>query len=128
MIKVAIKKQANYPISTKLIRDVLKDFFVKEGIVSEAFVSVALVGEKKMLETGKKYLKDNLLHNVLSFTEEELKGNFIYPPEIGINLGEIILCYPKAVEEAKKEGVLIDAKVKELILHSAEHLMGRHHE
>lgn len=128
MIKVTVKKQANYPISAKLIRDVLKEFFVKEGIVSNAFVSVVLVGEKKMLEMGNKFLKDKLLHNVLSFTEDELKGNFVYPPEAGINLGEIVVCYPKAVEEAKKEGVLIDERVKELILHSAEHLMGRHHE
>lgn len=128
MIKVEVKKQSNYPISAKLIRDILKGFFTKEGIISDALVSVAIVGEKKMLELGGKYLKDKILHGVLSFTEDELRGNFIYPPDGKIYLGEIIVCYPKVVEEAKKEGVLIDEKVKELILHSAEHLMGRHHE
>lgn len=128
MIKVEVKKQSNYPVGTKLIRDTLKVFFTKEGIISDAFVSVAIVGEKKMLELGKKYLKDKILHSVLSFTEDEFKGNFVYPPDGKIYLGEIIVCYPKIVEEAKAEGVLIDTKIKELILHSAEHLMGRHHE
>ncbi len=128
MIKVEVKKQSNYPVSVKLVRDALKAFFTKEGIISDALVSVAIVGEKKMLELGKKYLKDKILHSVLSFTEDELKKNFVYPPDGKIYLGEIIVCYPKVVEEAKEEGVLIDEKIRELVLHSAEHLMGRHHE
>jgi probable rRNA maturation factor len=127
MIKVLIKKQSNYPVSAKLIRDTLKVFFTEEGIISDALVSVAIVGKKKMLELGKRYLKDKALHNILSFTEDELGKRFVYPPE-KIYLGEIILCYPKTVEEAKEEDILVDEKVKELILHSAEHLMGRHHE
>lgn len=128
MIKVNVYKQTNYPVSAKFVKDNLRDFFVKEGIVSNASVSVAFVGEKKMLELGKTYKKDKMLHNVLSFTEDELKGNFIYPPTGDINLGEIIICYPKVLEEAKYEGVLISEKVNELVLHSAEHLMGKHHE
>src|SRR4030043_747675 len=121
MIKVEVKKQSNYPVSVKLVRDTLKVFFTKEGIISDALVSVAVVGEKKMLELGKKYLKDRLMHSVLSFTEDELKENFVYPPDGKIYLGEIIVCYPKVGEEAKESGVLIDEKIKELILHNEEH-------
>jgi ssRNA-specific RNase YbeY (16S rRNA maturation enzyme) len=45
-----------------------------------------------------------------------------------LHLGEIVVCYPKVVEEAKNEDVLIDDKVYELVEHGAFHLLGIHHE
>ncbi len=128
MIKVNIKKQSNYPISSTKIRKNLKNFLAGHGIVSDAEVSVALVGENKMLEIGKKYLGDKSLHNVLSFTADEVGDKFVFPPDGVIHLGEIIVCYSVAFEEAKKEGKLIEEKVMELIEHGALHLLCIHHE
>lgn len=128
MISVAVFKQSNYPVSAPKIKKFLRDFFGKNGIVSNAEVSVSLVGEKKMLEMGRKYMKDGKLHNVLSFTTEETKEKFVYPPNNKVYLGEIIVCFPKALEEAKMENKLIEEKVLELIGHSALHLLGIHHE
>lgn len=128
MVRVLITKQSNYPIESPKIKKRLKNFFESKGIVSDAEVSVALVGEKKMMDIGKKYLKDKTLHNVLSFTPDEVKEKFIFPPDGVIHLGEIIVCYPKAVEEAKKENILIGDKVYELMEHGALHLLGIHHQ
>jgi len=128
MIKAFVSKQSNYPVGVANIKRKLAEFLTKSGIVSDADVSVAIVGEAKMLEVGKKYLKDNKLHNVLSFVPGEVKGGFVYPPDGKIHLGEIIVCYPQAVKEAKEENVLIDERVYELIEHGALHLMGIHHE
>ena len=128
MIKVRVKKQSNYPISSTKIRKNLKNFLAGHGIVSNAEVSVALVGENKMLEVGKKYLKDKSLHNVLSFTADEVDPKFVYPPDGVIHLGEIIVCYSVAFEEAKNENKLIEEKIMELIEHGALHLLGIHHD
>lgn len=127
MIKVNLQKQSGYPVNARKLKKVLQDFFTSQGIVSEAEVSVAVVGENKMLEVSKKYLKDKDKHSVLSFIPEETKGRFIFPPDGIIHLGEIIICYPYVVEEARKEGKLIDDVVTELAEHSALHLMGIHH-
>lgn len=128
MVKVSITKQSNYPVGVAVIKKKLSAFLEKQGIVSDAEVSVALVGEKKMLDLGRQYLKDKNLHNVLSFTPNEVKGQFVFPPDKLIHLGEIVVCYPKAVEESKEENVLIDERVYELIEHGALHLLGIHHE
>lgn len=128
MLKVNITKQGNYPISTLLIRKKLKEFFARSGVVSDAEVSVAIVGEKKMQTVGKKYLGDNEIHDVLSFTPDESKETFIYPPDGVIHLGEIIVCFPRIFDEAVKEGRAIEDKVYELIEHGANHLLGVHHE
>lgn len=127
MIKVTITKQGNYPVKSLEIKKKLAKFFADNGIVSDANVSVAIVGEKKMMELGNRFLKDKKLHNVLSFVPEEEKKPFIYPPGAPINLGEIVVCYPLAVKESVVENVLIEERVYELIEHGGLHLMGIHH-
>jgi rRNA maturation RNase YbeY len=128
MIKVFVTKQSNYPVKTPYIKKKLSDFLTRNGIVSDAEVSVAIVGEKRMHEIAWKYLKDKELHNVLSFVPSESKGNFVYPPDGKIHLGEIVVCYQEAVREAQEENVLIDERVYELVEHGALHLLGVHHE
>lgn len=128
MIRVSVTKQSNYSVGSVRIKKKLADFLAKNGIVSDGEVSVAIVGEKKMMDVGRQYLKDKKLHNVLSFTPSEVKGNFVYPPDGTLHLGEIIICYPVAVREAKQENVLIDERVYKLIEHGASHLLGVHHE
>jgi rRNA maturation RNase YbeY len=137
MIKVLISKQSNYPVKSSVVKKKLAEFLAKNGIVSDTEVSIALVGEKKMLEIQKRYLREDpfslklrgtRLHNVLSFVPTEGKGSFVYPPDGKIQLGEIIVCYPEAVKEAKAENVLVDEKVYKLVEHGANHLLGKHHE
>ena len=129
MIKVYVTKQGNFAVSTPKIKIALTILLQKEGIVSDADVSVSIVGKVKMLSLAKKYLgEDGILHNVLSFPFIEVKEGFVDPPDNIIHLGEIAVCYPKATEEASKEGVLIDKKVIDLVLHGALHLLGKHHE
>ena len=127
MIKVSVSKQSNYPVGATVIKKRLSVFLAKQGIVSQAEVEVAIVGEKKMMEIGNKYLKDKKLHNVLSFTPTETKGEFKFPPDGIIHLGEIVICYPLAVKESGEENVLIDERVCELVEHGAQHLLGIHH-
>jgi len=128
MIKVYLTKQANYPVGAPKIKVRLKKFFENAGIVSDAEVNVSFVGKNKMIEVADRYLKEkNTVHNVLSFTESEAKKEFVYPADNIVRLGEIIVCYPKAFEEARSENRLIDDKVWELVEHGANHLLGRHH-
>ncbi|KKQ41374.1 MAG: seg [Microgenomates group bacterium GW2011_GWC1_37_8] len=129
MIKVYVKKQSTYPISTPLIKKKVKKLLEEKGIKSDADLSVAFVGENKMISLARKYLKENnIIHNVLSFPFLETDKYFIHAPDNIIHLGDIIVCFPKALEEAKKEGRLIKDKVIELVEHGALHLLGEHHE
>jgi rRNA maturation RNase YbeY len=129
MVKVDVKKLSNYPISTAKIKRVLQDALKKYGLKSDAYVSVAIVGEKKMMELAQTYLKEkNVVHNVLTFASNDTKTAFSYPPSHLMDVGEIIVCYSKAKEEANNEGILVENKVLELIEHGAAHLMGHHHQ
>jgi probable rRNA maturation factor len=128
MLKVYVKKEISCPVSTTEIKKTLSLFLEKQDIISNADVSVAIVGKPKMVYLAQKYLNEkNSVHNVLSFPYSE-GGDFIYPPGGIMHLGDIIVCYPKVLEEVKIEGVLIKEKVMELVCHGALHLMGKHHD
>jgi probable rRNA maturation factor len=129
MIKVYVKKQSNHAFNTPKIKRNLKKFLTNEGIVSDADVSLTIVNEKKMKQLSRMYLGEKeSLHNVLSFTYSEVSHKFVDPPDNILHLGEIIVCYPVAIDEAKKEGKLVDDKIWELVKHGAKHLMGHHHD
>lgn len=128
MIRVYFSKQSNYPVKASIIKKQLRDYFQEKGIVSDADVSVSIVGEKQMIELARKYLEEEgVVHNVLSFPFTEGK-TITYPPGDVIHLGDIVVCFPKAVNEANSEGKLVEKKVWELVEHGAMHLMGIHHE
>jgi len=129
MIKVRIFKASNYPVGSVLIRRKLKDLLKFKGVSSDSEISIAFVGRERMQKLSRKYLNgDESVHNVLSFTENEILRKFVYPPGDIVRLGEVVVCYPKTVEEAKLENKRIDVKAWELVEHGTMHLLGFHHE
>jgi len=127
MIKVYVTKQSNYPIRATKVKSYLRKILQENGIVSDTYVYVGFVGEKRMKALAERYLGEkDKLHSVLSFPENEIKKEFVYPDNT-IRLGDIILCYPLIVDRAKKDNMLIDDKVNELVEHGAMHLLGQHH-
>lgn len=128
MIKIYVTKTSACPTKSTLIKTKLRKFLTGQGVTS-GVVSVAVVGKVKMLELAKKFLgeKDNL-HNVLSFTESEVSDRFINAPTDSTFLGEIVVCYPKVMEEANDENKMVDDKLVELVEHGALHLLGVHHD
>lgn len=74
-------------------------------------------GVRKSLALAKKYLGDAHPHNVLSFPQNDLSV-----------LGDIVVCYPLAQEEANRDNVLVDTKICELVTHGMLHLLGEHHD
>lgn len=127
MIKVRIFKTSNYPVEAVPLKRKVRAFLLSKSISSDSEISIAFVSKPKMLELARKYLKENSIHNVLSFTENEVSPKFVYPPSSLLQLGEVVVCYPQVVEEAKKENLTIDEKVWQLVEHGIMHLLGYHH-
>lgn len=128
MIKVLLSKQSNYPVKTPKVKRALQEFLLKKG-ESDSSVSVAIVSEKTMIKLAKKHLGEkHMVHNVLSFTDAEARGEFVDLGEHNKFLGEIVVCYKKAVDEANRDNMLLDLKIIQLVEHGALHLLGKHHD
>lgn len=125
-IFVPIFVESRYKVNRKKIKAAATRTIRENGVVGEAEVSVAIVGNRKMRELNKKYRNIDKPTNVLSFPQ--LEGRKAPLPEDRLFLGDVIISYPVVIEEAAKYNRLVDDWIAELVTHGIKHLLGLHHE
>lgn len=131
MIKVHIKADSRYPVDRKRVRVVVQKFLEEEMKVnSDMEIGVMVVGNRKMRELNKQYLKRDETTDVLSFSQtEEVKGlGFVEPKGEGLYLGDLVVSWPVAKRQALERQTTIDEEIEFLIQHGLLHLMGIHHD
>jgi probable rRNA maturation factor len=128
MITVHVFQEEKYPIKDSDIETDLSHFLTTHGVTGDISVFVSIVSDKTMLEVSNRYLKDNAVHDVLSFPTSELKGSFVTPPTVPVSLGDIVVCFDMVKDESKADGIPVERKILDLIQHGALHLLGIHHE
>ncbi|MEK7160522.1 MAG: rRNA maturation RNase YbeY, partial [Patescibacteria group bacterium] len=109
------------------IKKAVVDFLAQKKVKDPVEISIAIVGKRKIRGLNKKYRKIDAPTDVLSFGLES-RDNFIDYKDDVLRLGDVIVCWPVAVDEAAEEEVLMDDKINELVLHGVTHLLGEHHE
>ena len=79
-----------------------------------------------MRELNKKYRKLDKTTDVLSFGLNEGDA-FVESPDDVLRLGDIVVSYPQAVDEAREENKMVIDQIVLLVLHGLDHLLGKHH-
>lgn len=124
-VSIPIYVESRYKISRKKIKEVIIRVLSEQAVTSPIEVSVAVIGNRKMRGLNKKYRNIDSSTNVLSFSQTE--GDATMQPPDRLYLGDIVLCYPKVIEECARENELIDDRINLLVEHSLMHLLGHHH-
>lgn len=124
-ISVPIFIESRYKVSRKRIKATVQKVLERQHVEGPLEVSVAIIGTRKMRALNKKYRNIDSSTNVLSFSQTE--GDLTTQPPDKLYLGDIVLCYPKVIEECARDNMLIDDRVDELVDHSLMHLLGFHH-
>ena len=66
--------------------------------------------------------------DVLSFSaREETEDAFVWPPEMQIPLGEIVVCLPQAERQKRENDRTTQEEVAFLLVHGVLHLLGHDH-
>lgn len=139
MVVVDVIADSKYPVSRPAIRKAIEEQLSSRNVTSDVSVSVLVCGLRKAAEIAKKYLGDTDPHDVLSFplslAGEKLfsptgknSRRFLEHPNEPLALGDIVVCYQLAQEEANEDNMMIDDKISELVKHGVLHLLGEHHE
>ena len=138
MVRVLVSADSKYPVSRPKIAKVVEAVLREKAVTSDVEVSVLICGARKSRELARKFLDDDQAHNVLSFPladEGSQKAfqsgrhttDFVEHQGDVLVLGDIIVCYPLAQEEANRDNILVDTKIGELVAHGMMHLLGEHH-
>lgn len=129
MFTIHIQAASHYPINRKDIKKAVEEVLTKR-VKGNAEVSIAIGGDRQMKALNSKYRKIADTTDVLSFPQHDPSQTlapFVMPPNGTLYLGDIIVSYPQAVAEAAEDQMMVDDKVRQLILHGLDHLMGIHH-
>ncbi len=109
---VEINNIIKAPVSKKWIEEIIQKVFDKlnhSNKIEE--ISIAFVGNKDIKKLNKTYRQKDCITDVLSFEE----------------LNEIIICYPRTVEQAKDKKHSIKKEIEILLIHGLLHLLGYDH-
>ncbi len=130
MVNVLITAYSRYPVSKERIKKQVEKSLEELKMTGQVEVSVTFVGDRKMKEINQQFRQTDATTDVLSFPLEQYQadGAFLPYPDNVLRLGDIIVSYPQAVENASMYNKRVDDEIDFLIDHSVKHLMGIHHE
>lgn len=129
MLTINLQVGSRYQLNRQFLREALKQILIKQHI-GHACLDVSIVGERKMKAVNQLRTGQATVTDVLSFPlhEKNQLHDFPLPSGIPPHLGDIVICYPVAQEQAKRFGKLVDVQLLYLAEHGLLHLLGYHHE
>lgn len=135
MINIIVSSDPRYDIDKTAIKSVVASALQKHKIGGKVELGVNIVGDRKMHELNRQYRGIDSTTDVLSFALEDSSDNLQHVPRIGfvaapdrwLRLGDIVISYPQAVEDAGLDGIAVDEEIKTLVEHGVSHLLGIHH-
>jgi len=130
MVEIEIVADSKFRIDRDLLRTRLVTLLARYKLRDRVKVVVELVGRRRIKALNEGYLKHSGYTDVLSFPLNDPMDDkpFISPPDGILYLGEIVVCYPIAIEEALERQVSVDVQIADLAEHGLMHLLGFHHE
>ena len=102
-----------------------------EGITPPYEVGLLFTDSETVQRLNRDYRGVDEATDVLAFSmlpPEEGDSFFVVPPDGVTHLGEVIVSYPRAVEQAQEQGHSVDKELALLVIHGTLHLLGYDHE
>lgn len=136
MLNIIVNSDPRYNINKNLIKAIVAEQLTKLKIAGRIEVGINIVGDRKMHELNRKFRGQDTTTNILSFALEDPgpstlahipRVGFVSAPDKWLRLGDIVVSYPQALEDASMDGISIDAEIRYLIEHGINHLLGIHH-
>ena len=136
MINIIVNSDLRYNINRAALRAAVLEALLKNRVSGKIEVGINIVGDRKMHELNQKFRGIDATTDILSFALEDSNPSslqhiprigFISSPDKILRLGDIVISYPQALEDASYEGASVDDEIKSLVEHGINHLLGIHH-
>lgn len=123
MIHFDFQDEFQEKISTSRMKTVISTALsFNQVLESDVELTVVVTNDPQIQELNREYLGVDSPTDVLSFPMDEMD------PETNLRyLGDIIISYPRCLEQAQKSGHTAEAEMELLIVHAVLHLLGFDH-
>lgn len=136
MINIIVSSDPRYNVDKTAIKSVVVQILQRHQIRGRIEVGINIVGDRKMHELNRKYRGIDSTTDILSFALEDPtltslqhipRVGFVASPDRWLRLGDIVISYPQALEDASMDGISVDEEIRNLVEHGVNHLLGIHH-
>lgn len=136
MINIIVSADPRYNINKASIKAAVSQILQNHRIVGKIELGINIVGDRKMHELNGKYRGIDSTTDILSFALEDPNPaslqhipriGFVASPDNWLRLGDIVISYPQALEDASIDGVPVDEEIRDLVEHGLNNLLGIHH-
>jgi len=132
-INISIKRNIGLEVDKKWIERIVRRVLELEGVASSTEVGLLITDSKAIQRLNRIYRNKNEPTDVLSFQTapdigEGIKLSFVCPPDGIRHLGEVVISYQQALEQAREHHHSVARELVLLVVHGTLHLLGYDHE
>ena len=120
-INVQIGARYAEKVKPALLRKTAQATFDQQRVKNRMELTIVITGNAQLRALNRTFRDVDAPTDVLSFAStNHLQPDTVY-------LGDVIISYPKAREQAKASGHSVEAEVRLLVVHGVLHLLGHDH-
>jgi probable rRNA maturation factor len=126
-------KEFQEHIDRRWLRRLVKESLGTHDLNAQVELSLLITNDATVRELNKQYRGKDSATDVLSFALEadecgDASARFVMPPGEIAHLGEVIVSYPKAAEQAAERKHPVEDELALLVVHGVLHLLGHDHD
>jgi len=132
-ISVYIEQQLKLSLDECWLKCVAQKALEVEGITSSVEMGLVITDAETVRQLNRTYRGEDKATDVLAFytlsqTGQEHEPPFVTPPDGVQHLGEVVISYPQAAQQAQEQGHSIKEELALLAVHGVLHLLGYDHQ
>ena len=127
-IGVFIDPQFQELVDREGVRKIVRGVLRAEKVPSPYEVSLVITDSGTVRRLNRDYRGVDQPTDVLAFSMSHQEADFVLPPDNVLRLGEVVISYPRAAEQAREQGHSTARELALLVIHGMLHLLGYDHE
>ena len=130
-IEISVEEKFRGLVDEDLAGRIAQQVLKAEGVSPPCEVSLVFTDSETVRRLNRDYRGVDEPTDVLAFQmlpQKEGDSSFALPSDGVLRLGEVIISYPQALEQAREQGHSTEKELALLIIHGILHLLGYDHE
>ena len=130
-IEIFVEEEFRGVVDEGWVRRIAQTVLKAEDVAPPYEVSLVFTDSETVQQLNRDYRGVDEPTDVLAFcmlSQKEVDDSFALPPDEVTRLGEVIISYPQAIEQAREQGHSPERELALLIIHGILHLLGYDHE
>lgn len=132
ILEIDVRPEFARSVDPEMIRRLIERVLVNEGVQEDVEISLFIAGDADIRELNARHRGIDQPTDVLSFPlaggPGEIELEFVLPPGHARSLGDVVVSYERALEQAREYGHSVEREIGYLVVHGVLHLLGYDHE